>query len=181
MTIRGNPLFTLPQYHGVDILYGGAGNDSLTGDGAADELYGEEGDDTLYGGNSGRVQFLAQYLTKFADRHRRVVFFQRRAQRLVNQRLIASPLLLCTLPKRVRGKDYYGLYTVANQCHWLILGDFSGLYLPERVGGRQGIEIEEYFHNGLGKAPRKNNKNNKNQVEARGSTGRTHQWQAFLL
>ena len=63
--------------------------------------------------------------------------------------------------------------SVANQGYWPILGDFGGFPLPDRVG-RQGIEIEEYW---LWQDPKKNNKK---QVEARGNTGRTHRWQAFL-
>jgi Ca2+-binding RTX toxin-like protein len=37
-------------YRGNLILYGGPGNDRLTGDVASNQLYGEEGDDILYGG-----------------------------------------------------------------------------------------------------------------------------------
>jgi Ca2+-binding RTX toxin-like protein len=38
-----------PQYHGNDILEGGAGNDHLWGAGGSDELYGGDGDDQLVG------------------------------------------------------------------------------------------------------------------------------------
>lgn len=44
--------YTGTPYRGNLILYGGSGNDRLTGDGAANQLYGEDGDDTLYGGAS---------------------------------------------------------------------------------------------------------------------------------
>ena len=47
-------VFTLPEFHGKDLLDGGAGNDFLSGDGEADELYGGEGNDTLVG-DSGNV------------------------------------------------------------------------------------------------------------------------------
>ena len=46
-------LYTLPEYHGDDILDGGAGNDFLSGDGGADELYGGDGNDILVGDANG--------------------------------------------------------------------------------------------------------------------------------
>ncbi|MDP2810165.1 MAG: putative Ig domain-containing protein [Rhodocyclaceae bacterium] len=49
-----NPEYYIyPQYHGNDILDGGAGNDALTGDGGADTLVGGTGADTLIGDADG--------------------------------------------------------------------------------------------------------------------------------
>jgi Ca2+-binding RTX toxin-like protein len=48
-TPAGASWFNPPEYHGNDILDGGAGDDRLYGAGGADEIYGGEGDDELSG------------------------------------------------------------------------------------------------------------------------------------
>ena len=53
----------------------------LLGSDAAETLCGFAGNDRIGGGagDSSRVQFLAQYLTQCADRHRRIVLCKGRA------------------------------------------------------------------------------------------------------
>jgi len=90
--IKSNPQLREVKF-GSDIAETSAS--ALRGGAASDHLYGG-------GGNSGRVQFLAQYLTQRTDRHWRIAFRKGCAQGLVNQRLVAFPLLFCAFPKGVQ-------------------------------------------------------------------------------
>ena len=56
VTVGGQDIYTLPEFHGDDYLDGGAGNDFLVGDGGSDELYGGEGNDILVGDESGLAE-----------------------------------------------------------------------------------------------------------------------------
>lgn len=51
-TIYGDDPKFVSQFHGIDKVFGGAGNDKIIGGGKNDELYGGSGNDTIWGDGS---------------------------------------------------------------------------------------------------------------------------------